>query len=221
MSAPRRRSPADIRMQLVEAAARMLAEEGVEAVTARRVTAEVGTSTMAVYTHFGSMDELLAEVWREGFARFGAELERGASTDDPVADWMTQGWGYRHFARREPHLYKVMFGEGMLALRRGQPESAEAAMATFRSLLGRLERCVGAGRFAIDDVVLAGEIVWAASHGHAVIELTGYHEALGRDAVTAFREGLFRLAVGFGDEPDRARSSLDRSLRRARRAGLL
>lgn len=208
-------------MRLVEVAARMLAEEGADAVTARRVTAQAGVSTMAVYTHFGSMEDLLAEVWREGFARFGAELDRGATTDDPVADWMTQGWGYRHFALREPHLYKVMFGEGMIAVKKGRPESTEAAMRTFASLLRRLERCVEAGRFSIDDVFLAGEVVWAMSHGHAVIELNGYHEGMARDPVAAFGEGCYRVAVGFGDEPDLARASLERSLRRARRARLL
>ena len=59
-------------MSLIEAAARVLAEEGRPAVTARRLAAEVGASTMAVYTHFGSMDELLVRMCRDGFARFGA-----------------------------------------------------------------------------------------------------------------------------------------------------
>ena len=68
---PRQPDPR-VRLQLVEAAAQLLATGGRDAVTARRVAAAVGTSTQAVYTHFGGMDELLAEIWREGFSRFGA-----------------------------------------------------------------------------------------------------------------------------------------------------
>ncbi|MGH9273330.1 MAG: TetR/AcrR family transcriptional regulator, partial [Acidimicrobiales bacterium] len=165
----------DVATRLVEAAARLLADEGEAAVTARRVTRAVGVSTMAVYTHFGSMDGLLAAIWREGFTRFGAELDRPVQSGDPVADWMTQGWGYRHFALREPHLYKVMFGDGVASLRIGTPEDAEVSIATFDSLLTRLERCVAADRFTIDDVFLAGQAVWSTVHGHSMIELSGYH----------------------------------------------
>ncbi len=72
---------------------------------------------MAVYTHFGGMDELLVQMWRDGFARFGAALETPAVTDDPVADWVAQGWAYRRFALDNRHLYRVMFGDGLVALR--------------------------------------------------------------------------------------------------------
>lgn len=208
-------------MRLVEVAAGLLDEEGASAVTARRVTAEAGLSTMAVYTHFGSMDGLLAAIWREGFARFGAELERPSLTADPVADFMAQGWGYRHFALREPHLYKVMFGDGLASLRIATTDDDAAAMGTFVSLVTRLERAVAAGRFAVDDVFLAGEVVWATVHGHSTIELSGYHERLGRDPVASYAECLLRLAIGLGDSPDAARASLARARTRARRSGQL
>src|SRR4051812_34653733 len=47
-----------MRMALIDAAARLIATEGLGGLTLRRVTEEVGTSTMAVYTHFGGMPEL-------------------------------------------------------------------------------------------------------------------------------------------------------------------
>ena len=56
-----------VRVRLIEAAARILAEEGPGALTLRRVAAEVGTSTMAVYTHFGGMTELRRAVREQGF----------------------------------------------------------------------------------------------------------------------------------------------------------
>src|SRR5688572_8486617 len=140
---PRQPDPR-VRVQLVEAAAQLLATGGRQAVTARRVAAEVGASTQAVYTHFGGMDELLAEIWREGFKRFGAALDEPAVTGDPVADWMVQGWGYRRFALRDRHLYRVMFGDGLVAFRLNDARDLEAASRTFLSLLTRIERCVAA-----------------------------------------------------------------------------
>lgn len=207
--------------RIVDVAAQLLDQEGLAAVTARRVTSAAGLSTMAVYTHFGSMDGLLAAIWREGFTRFGTELERATLTADPVADFMAQGWGYRHFALREPHLYKVMFGEGLSSLRIGTHDDAGAAIATFLSLVGRLERSVDSGRFTATDAFLAGEVIWSSVHGHCMIELSGYHERAGRDARASYAECLLRLAIGMGDDPAAARASLTKARTRARRSGQL
>jgi len=47
------------RERLVEAGTRLLERDGLEALKARKVAAEIGVSTMAVYTHFGGMNGLL------------------------------------------------------------------------------------------------------------------------------------------------------------------
>ncbi len=207
----------DVAMSLIESAAQVLAEEGPQAVTARRMATEVGTSTMAVYTHFGSMDDLLVHVWREGFARFGSALDEPAVTGDPVADWLVQGWAYRRFALDNRHLYRVMFSDGLRSFRAGSPADDEAAVATFLALLVRIERCVDAGRLAIDDVRLAGETVWACVHGHMTIELTGYFAAMGRDPEVGYAEILRCLGVGLGDEPAALAASMRAARKRARR----
>ena len=67
----------DVRRRLLDAAAQVLAEEGPSALTARRLTRDVGASTMAVYTHFGSMPALVREVVADGFARLHARVGRG------------------------------------------------------------------------------------------------------------------------------------------------
>lgn len=215
---PRRPDPR-VRLRLVEAAAQLLATEGRDGVTARRVASLAGTSTQAVYTHFGGMEDLLAEIWREGFRRFGHELDRPTTTGDPVADWMAQGWGYRHFALHDPHLYTVMFRDGLAGVRAGTEADQVLALATFTSLLRRIERCVAAGRWDLDDVPLAGEVVWGAVHGLCVLETTGYHSPTGRDATAAYAESMVRLSIGFGDAPASSRASLTRARTRARRAG--
>jgi AcrR family transcriptional regulator len=214
---PRQPDPR-VRVHLVEAAARLLATEGRDAVTARRVAAAVGASTQAVYTHFGGMDELLAEIWREGFRRFGEALDQPAVTDDPVADWMAQGWGYRRFALRDRHLYRVMFGDGLVAFRLNDQRDLEAASGTFLSLLTRIERCVDAGRWRVDDLYTAGELVWSGVHGLCAIELTGYFDHLDRDPVRTYEAALRHTALGFGDDPARVDASQRRARRRATRA---
>ena len=63
-------------------------------------------------------------------------------------------------------------------------------MATFESLLARLRRAADAGRLVIDDLELAGQVVWSMVHGHMTIELTGYFESTGRDPAPIYAECL-------------------------------
>ncbi|NEK86613.1 helix-turn-helix transcriptional regulator, partial [Blastococcus saxobsidens] len=66
---PRVADPA-VRTALVEAAAEMLA--GRLPVTARSLADRAGTSTTALYTHFGGMPGLWRAVRQEGFTRLAA-----------------------------------------------------------------------------------------------------------------------------------------------------
>src|SRR5258708_29979814 len=89
---PRTADPA-LRMALVESAAKLIAEEGSGGLTLRRLAKQVGTSTMAIYTHFGGMDELRQEVRREGFRRLAQHLHAVVPSRDPVFDLGLVGLG--------------------------------------------------------------------------------------------------------------------------------
>jgi len=202
---------------LLEAAAAVLDEEGRDAVTARRLGREIGAPSMAVYTYFGSMDELLAAVWRKGFKDLTAALRSVVTTKDPVADWVVQGWCYRDFALRNPHLYRVMFNDGLVRINQGSRADREVALGSFEALLELIQRCVDAGRWSVDDVFLAGEVVWVATHGHCSVEMTGYFEAVRRDPHRLYTQVIRSLALGFDDDPQLLRRSLDAAARRTRR----
>src|SRR5687767_15127295 len=119
---PIRSTPhADQRTRLLEVALRLLEEAGPEALQARKLTAEVGTSTQAVYTLFGGMPGLFEAIVADGFARFTQHVARVPETDDPVTDFFTKGWAYCDWALEHPQLYRLMFGltGGRLRLHRG------------------------------------------------------------------------------------------------------
>src|SRR5438874_13803162 len=98
-----------MRPALIEAAARLIATEGASGLTLRRVAEEVGTSTMAVYTHFGGMPELRRAVRREGFARLAARAAELGVSEDPVADLAGLGLGYYEHAMGERDLHRVLY----------------------------------------------------------------------------------------------------------------
>src|SRR5947207_6204891 len=101
----------NLRPALIEAAARLIATEGADGLTLRRVAQEVGTSTMAIYTHFGGMPELRRAVRQEGFARLTARAEQLGESEDPVADLAGLGLAYYQLAMSNTHLYRVMYME--------------------------------------------------------------------------------------------------------------
>ena len=88
-------------------------------------------------------------------------------------------------------------------------------------LLVRIERCVAAGRWVVEDVWTAGDVIWAMVHGLVLIELPGYYEFLGRSPLATYEQALRVLAVGMGDDPARVEASLAAGRKRANEARLL
>ncbi|MBC2903684.1 TetR/AcrR family transcriptional regulator [Streptomyces cupreus] len=203
---PRARNPT-LRAKLVEAAAHLLAEEGPAALSARRLTAEVGASTMAVYTYFGSMEDVIRGVVREGFARLAERLAEVADHDDPVTHLAELGRAYRRNALAHPHMYAVMLGGSALGgFRLSEDDRARGAM-LLDVAMATVERCTAAGRFRAGDAWMVTRQYWCCIHGHVQLDLGGYF--LEPDAAdTCFEELLRDFAVGSGDQLDAATRSV-------------
>lgn len=80
-SSPRGRPPAIDRETVLDTATRLLDDEGVQALTMRRLAGELGVSTMAPYRHVGSKDELLMVL----VDRLAARLAYPPRPPDPKA----------------------------------------------------------------------------------------------------------------------------------------
>ncbi|MFG2049430.1 TetR/AcrR family transcriptional regulator [Micromonospora sp. NPDC048935] len=209
---PRRIDP-QLAGSLIEAAARLLAEEGTAGLTTRRLATAVGTSTTAVYTHFGSMENLVRALVHEGFARLQRRMALVRATADPVADIMALGAAYRANALDHPQLYVVMFGSAALggfALDNGDRQHGRY---TLEPLLAAVSRAVDRGRFRAADPLFTAQNMWIALHGLVMLELGGYLiEPYNADA--CFDGQLRSLAVGAGDSYEAATASLGRARRR-------
>jgi AcrR family transcriptional regulator len=204
---PKTADPA-LRMALLEAAARLIAEEGSPALSLRRLAAEVGTSTMAIYTHFGGMTELRQAVRREGFARLAAHLAQVGATADPVADLGLLGWRYYLNATANPHLYRSMFMEHV------DGSEQDIGMETFQSLVDGVDRCIRAGRFRQADPFDLALQLWSTAHGTVALHLAGLlsaDRALETSAATSLN-----LIIAFGDDAELAIKSMRMTRRRAR-----
>lgn len=216
-------SQADQRARLLEVALRMLEESGPEALQARRLTAAVGASTQAVYTLFGGMPGLFEAMVAEGFVRLARQVEAVPETDDPVADFFSQGWAYSEWALSRPQLYRLMFGltGGRLRMHGRLEMTVSGAVAHFPEgqaaadvMVRSLDRVQAAGRIRPGDTVIAAGQFLSATHGYVLLQLGG---AFGDpdEGLQVLTTLAVNLIVGLGDEREAAERSLEAAMRAA------
>lgn len=203
----------DMRRRLVDAAAHLLAEGGPGSLSTRKVATAAGTSTMSVYTHFGSMEGLVHGVVDEGFAMLERAFLDTSTTDDPLRDVAGQTRALVEFAREYAELYAVMFGTAPLGQFRLPPPSAtqRGRRQTLDRVAANLARAVADGR--LHDAAPADLSFrwWSLVHGYAMLETAGYAvPGPGRRRVLG--PALAALFIGLGDDPRRAEASVRRGL---------
>jgi AcrR family transcriptional regulator len=191
----------------METAARLLAEEGPSALSTRRLAAAAGTSTMAVYTHFGGMDDLVRAMVHEGFRRLNARMIAVAESDDPVADVASLGIAYRENALENRHLYSVMFGGSNLGGFKLTDEDRQHGRYVLEPVVRAVARCMEAGRFRRDDPQAVANQMWIAIHGLVTLELGGYLVEP-YPAEMLFASQAHNLLIGAGDSLEPALASM-------------
>ena len=105
-----RRYDAALRRHLLDVSSEAISRSGPDGISLRRVAADAGTTTAAVYALFGGREQLIDAVAAEGFTRFGTHLDAVTRTSDARADLLALGLAYRTSALADPHFYQVMFG---------------------------------------------------------------------------------------------------------------
>jgi AcrR family transcriptional regulator len=212
----------DVREQLVEAGMRVLERDGMAALSARKLAAETGTSTMAVYTHFGGMTGLIDAIAGETFVRFTAALTEVEQTDDPVADFFVMGVHYREFALANPQRYQMMFGTSADSLDRhhadltvtgSASDRAEFAV-SFEALLEVVRRMIGAGRIRDDGASVVAGRLWCLTHGAVLLEIAGFFGHEGHGVTEILAPITVDVLVGMGDDRNRTNQSLTEAVTR-------
>ncbi len=186
-----------VRRLLLDAASRLLEAEGPDALTMRRIAAEVGCSTSVLYTMFGGKSGVAEGLWREGFERLRQALEQ-ADGADPLGRLAAMGRAYRENALANRAYYAVMFQRPIPGF---QP-SAEAYAESLRPLqllVGAVTDCIDAGVFRAADPAHIAGVLWAAAHGAVSLELAGYEGA--SDAEARFQDLLAAAAWFFAHRP--------------------
>jgi len=96
------------RHDVVAAGVRVVAQGGLDALSARHIARELGSSTAPVYSNFSTMEDLAAAV-KQAVAD---DLLAFTSRDFSANQFLNIGLGVLEFARLKPTLYAAVFGHG-------------------------------------------------------------------------------------------------------------
>jgi AcrR family transcriptional regulator len=180
---------------LLDAAERIVDSSGVAALSVRGVAEDVGTTTRAVYSLFGSKDGLLVALGIRAFEMLGASIRALPRTKDPAADLVEAGVVvFRSFAIGHPSLFRIAVQQTV-----GSPVLAEqirnAQVAAFEGLQLTVARLKDAGLLGGRTVREAAAQFHALCEGLAGLELRGQLGSSGGERV--WRSALGALVVGF------------------------
>ena len=162
---PKRNRGGERREEILSAALRLFAQQGMASVTTRAIAQAVGISQPSLYAHFASAGEIGDELCRRGFeglqARIAEVVRAGGAPGERLR---ALGRAYVDFALDHPDLYRIAY---MLE----DPDCAgpaedDAAMAAGLNAFGGLRALIAELR-GVDDVQTdaMAQSVWAAVHG--------------------------------------------------------
>ena len=176
----------DAARRLLLAALDAFAQKGYFATTTREISQQAGMSPAAVYVHYVSKNEMLAEICRRGHAEVLADLERALEQPGTPTERVRRFVAvFAGFHARQRTLGRVMQYE----LRGLTPEQFREIADTrqrFEDLIRQeLRAGVATGDFAIDDVEATGVAILSLG-----IDVARWHGAL-RDRLNDDQLGQF------------------------------
>ena len=163
-----------MRDRVLRVADELLAAEGPDALSLRKIADLAGTSTQTVYTQFGGKPGLTDAMYRSGYQRLADEIDALPNIDDPIERMRTYSFAYRRVALANPEHYKLMTGRP-IADYDPPRDSLRFAASTMEPLVDAVRAACAAGVLEGDPRTVAMRL-WAAGHGRVSLELHGLVE---------------------------------------------
>jgi AcrR family transcriptional regulator len=158
--------------EIVAAARAILEDEGLDALTMRRIAERLGIRAPSLYKHFPDKESLEAAIISAAFEEQAEVFERAVEDgDDPLE---ALGAAYRSFALAHPHLYRLMTDRELRRDLLAPGVEDRAGLTIYRAAGEDTDRARAA---------------WAFAHGMAMLELTNRFPP-GADIDAAWREGI-------------------------------
>lgn len=165
----------DLRAHLIETVRLLVEEKGADGFSISEASRRAGVSSAAPYKHFSDRNEIVRAVALAGIERMRTQMDAAAksATGDRMAAITALGMCYSAFARREPGVFRLMFG-----LTKGHeqdPELQECGDACF-DVVKREVRAVMPEGTPEAEIERRGYMLHMFVHGHAFLEIDDKNE---------------------------------------------
>lgn len=203
--------------RLVDAVDRVLAEDGLGALSLREVARRAGVTHGAPLRHYPSFATLLSEVAARGFGQLADSVDAAAASVPPgagaTARLAAAARAYVDCAMKQPGRFALMFRPELLDA--GHAVSQVEASRAFEALVRLVRGAQDAGwRTGIPARELAGSL-WASLHGLASLWTQGaYPQAVPGVTLETSLEQLVELILGADAGAARARARTNQRTRR-------
>jgi AcrR family transcriptional regulator len=163
--------------QILEEAARLVDEEGIDALSMRVLAARLGAHAPSLYRYFPDKETLVRAV----SAKFLAELAAAVGAHESLAGMARAYW---HYGLRYPNRYDVVVCR--------TPEAEQPPVAAKFQVTEPLHEL--ATRLAPDNPLVAARVLWSYLHGAVSLRLA-WPTREGLDPDEAFTSGIEALAA--------------------------
>ncbi|HEY5770789.1 MAG TPA: TetR/AcrR family transcriptional regulator [Terrimicrobium sp.] len=175
----KQRHKTDLRDKVLKVSQKIMLNEGLSALTIRRVADEIEYSPGAIYLYFRNREEIVRELGRLGMETLLEYLQRGDVATDPAERLGVMALNYARFASEHTETYRLVFMSDSETARavfgNGDGKNAKAGPGerAFHMLVHEFTRLRGShADFAELDPIRVAEIYWAHLHGIASLKIS-------------------------------------------------
>jgi AcrR family transcriptional regulator len=156
----------DLKNALINAGIAILAREGIDGLSLRKVALEAGVSHAAPYAHFADKQTLIAAIATDGHRKINARFAeiRDSYPGDPLRQLVETAWAYTEFGLEESGHFRVTYSSAVTK-ERDYPDLADMIERNSEILRGLVELCQAKGVLVPGDPNLAVVGVWSMVHG--------------------------------------------------------
>jgi AcrR family transcriptional regulator len=162
------------RDDVLVAAEDLLAREGPQGLSVRRIADALGVSRQIVYSRFAGKPDLVRALHTEGFDRLSARFAAVPGPVGTTAHVLAMSQAYRASALASPALYELMFGRPVAEFA-PDDQARAVAVAAFQPVVEAARSWLVAHTGSGTDAEALGLAlrVWAATHGVVSLEAAG------------------------------------------------
>jgi AcrR family transcriptional regulator len=198
---PRQRRHLRTKDAILDAARRIISEEGVDKLSMRGIADRIDYSAAGLYEYFGGKDEIITAVCLQGDERLRQSMGNVDTSLPPMAYLIEIGLAYIDFAVTHPDHFMLMFSSGLEPP--AERQDTETVETSFDVLVDAIARGIEAGDFISREgfgLMEMAFMAWSIVHGIAVLRVTQF-ALLPYDFSDADREVLRTAVYGLSQPP--------------------